>query len=72
MSAESVKVLNNIGRSNEILDREGVGNRQLFCFFKVKIDSCNYSMLTANLKFINKKSSCFFLTPTQPRFSFEA
>jgi hypothetical protein len=25
----------NIGRSNEILGWEGVGNHQLFCFFKV-------------------------------------
>jgi hypothetical protein len=27
--------INNIGRSNEILGWEGVGNRQLFCFCKV-------------------------------------
>jgi hypothetical protein len=27
--------------TNEILDREGIENCQLFCFFKVEIDRCN-------------------------------
>jgi hypothetical protein len=47
-----------MARSNEILDWEGVGNRQLFCFFKAQI---NWSMLTANLKFRAKKFF-FFLS----------
>jgi hypothetical protein len=43
-----------IGRSNKIMGWEGVGNRQLLkC--KLTVDS----MLTANLKFINKKSFCY-------------
>jgi predicted component of viral defense system (DUF524 family) len=37
-----------IGRSNKIMGWEGVGNRQLL--------KCK---LTANLKFINKKSFCY-------------
>jgi hypothetical protein len=40
------QILSSIGRSNEILDKEGIGNRQLF---------------SANLKFINKKIFLFFL-----------
>jgi hypothetical protein len=32
---KNVKKKNCIGRSNEILGWEGVGNRQLFWFFKV-------------------------------------
>jgi hypothetical protein len=46
-----------IARSNEILGWEGVGNRQLLCFFKAYI---NWSMLTANLKFKAKKTFLFF------------
>jgi hypothetical protein len=46
-----------IALSNEILDWEGVGNRQLLCFFKVLI---NWSMLTANLKFKAKNVVLFF------------
>jgi hypothetical protein len=47
-----------IARSNEIRGWEGVGNRQLLCFFKAWI---NWSMLTANLKFRVKKISFFSL-----------
>jgi hypothetical protein len=45
-----------IARSNEILDWEGLGNRQLLCFFTAWI---NWSMLTVNLKFRAKKSFFF-------------
>jgi hypothetical protein len=45
-----------IARSNEILGWEGVGNRQLLCFFTAWI---NWSMLTANLKFRAKESFFF-------------
>jgi hypothetical protein len=48
---------NSMARSNEILGWEGVGNRQLLCFFKALI---NWSMLTANLKFRAKKIFFFF------------
>jgi hypothetical protein len=40
------QIISCIGRSNEILDYEGIGNRQLF---------------SANLKLINKKIFLFFL-----------
>jgi hypothetical protein len=53
---QSCHSLYNIARSNEILGWEGVGNRQLLCFFKAQI---NWSMLTANLKFRGKKSFFF-------------
>jgi hypothetical protein len=43
----------NIARSNEILGWEGVGNRQLLCFFTA------WSVLTANLKFRAKKIFLF-------------
>jgi hypothetical protein len=43
-----------ITRSNEILGWEGVGNRQLLCFFTA-------SMMTANLKFRTKKNLSFFV-----------
>jgi hypothetical protein len=45
-----------IARSNEILGWEGVGNRQLLCFFTAWI---NWSMLTANLKFRAKEIFLF-------------
>jgi hypothetical protein len=46
-----------IARSNEILAWEGVGNRQLLCFFQAYI---NWGMLIANLKFRAKKMFLFF------------